>query len=185
MHRLQRFILSSGQLKPRYCTQVPVRHFTESFRAMAAKEYKLKGVTSLALSLGDKQEVEVEGVENGKVVLLNAAGKVQAVGAKCTHYGAPMAKGVLTKSGYLRCPWHGACFNAKTGDVEDAPALDALPVFDVAERDGAVYITGEESAIKSSAGAPTSNAVPPREVHRKIPSSLLEEAPAPWVQSKA
>ncbi|CAI6099661.1 unnamed protein product [Clonostachys chloroleuca] len=154
MHRLQRFILSSGHPKPKYCTQVPARHFTESFRVMAAKEYKLKGVTSLALSLGDKQEVEVEGVENGKVVLLNAAGKVQAVGAKCTHYGAPLAKGVLTKSGYLRCPWHGACFNAKTGDVEDAPALDALPVFDVAERDGAVYITGEESAIKSSRRSP-------------------------------
>lgn len=139
---------------------------------MAVQEYKLKGLTSLSLSEGDKQEVEVEGIEDGKVLLLNAAGTVQAVGSKCTHYGAPLMKGVLSKSGRLTCPWHGgeyllflldvtcklmilqACFNAKTGDVEDAPALDSLPIFKTIERDGAVYITGEESAIKSSKRKP-------------------------------
>lgn len=73
----------------------------------AAQEYKLKGVTSLDLSPGTKLEVEVEGVEGGKVLLVNAAGTVQATGSKCTHYGAPLVKGVLTKSGRLTCPWHG------------------------------------------------------------------------------
>lgn len=70
-------------------------------------QFKLKGVSSLSLQPGDKQEVEVEGVEGGKVLLLNAGGKIQAMGPKCTHYGAPLAKGVLTKSGRLTCPWHG------------------------------------------------------------------------------
>lgn len=74
---------------------------------MASQEYKLKDVTSLSLSEGEKQEVEVEGIEGGKVLLLNAAGTVQAVGANCTHYGAPLMKGVLSKSGRLTCPWHG------------------------------------------------------------------------------
>ncbi|KEY71672.1 hypothetical protein S7711_02907 [Stachybotrys chartarum IBT 7711] len=119
-----------------------------------AQEYKLKDLSSLSLSPGAKQEVEVEGIENGKVLLVNAGGKIQALGSKCTHYGAPLVKGVMTASGRLTCPWHGACFNAKTGDVEDAPALDALPVFKVEERDGAVYITGEESAITSSKRKP-------------------------------
>ncbi|KAM0550840.1 hypothetical protein ACHAPJ_008704 [Fusarium lateritium] len=119
-----------------------------------AQEYKLKGLSSLSLSPGSKQEVEVEGIEEGKVLLVNNGGKVQALGAKCTHYGAPLAKGVLTNDGRITCPWHGACFNAKTGDIEDAPALDHLPVFQVAERDGAVYLTGEESAIKSSKRQP-------------------------------
>lgn len=71
-----------------------------------AQEYKLKGVTSLDLKPGDKQEVEVEGLE-AKVLLLNAGGKVQAVGPKCTHYGAPLVKGVLGTNGKLTCPWHG------------------------------------------------------------------------------
>lgn len=72
-----------------------------------AKEYRLKDVSSLSLAPGAKREVEVEGIADAKVLLVNAAGKVQALGAKCTHYGAPLAKGVLTASGRLTCPWHG------------------------------------------------------------------------------
>jgi nitrite reductase/ring-hydroxylating ferredoxin subunit len=70
-------------------------------------EFKLKGVTSLSLQPGDKQEVEVDGIEGAKVLLLNAGGTIQATGPKCTHYGAPLVKGVLTKAGRLTCPWHG------------------------------------------------------------------------------
>ena len=70
-------------------------------------EFKLKDVTSLTLQPGEKQEVEVEGIEGGKVLLANIAGKIQAMGPKCTHYGAPLVKGVLTKSGRITCPWHG------------------------------------------------------------------------------
>ncbi|KAI1646269.1 uncharacterized protein F4817DRAFT_316997 [Daldinia loculata] len=117
-------------------------------------QFKLKDVSSLSLQPGDKQEVEVEGVEGGKVLLLNAAGKIQAMGPKCTHYGAPLVKGVLTKGGRLTCPWHGACFNGQTGDIENAPALDALPVFKVVEKDGAVYIEGEEATIKAARRKP-------------------------------
>ncbi|EJT72957.1 putidaredoxin reductase [Gaeumannomyces tritici R3-111a-1] len=124
-----------------------------SARAMS-QEYKLKSVTSLDLKPGDKQEVEVEGIPDAKVLLVNAGGKVQAIGPKCTHYGAPLVKGVLTTEGRLTCPWHGACFNAKTGDVEDAPALDSLPTFKVVERDGAVYVTGEEATIKGGRRKP-------------------------------
>ncbi|KAI1814444.1 hypothetical protein GGS20DRAFT_576870 [Poronia punctata] len=116
--------------------------------------FKLKDVSSLALQPGEKKEVEVEGIEGGKVLLLNAGGQIQALGTKCTHYGAPLVKGVLTKSGRLVCPWHGACFNAKTGDVEDAPALDALTAFKVVEKDGAIFVQGEESAIKSGRRKP-------------------------------
>ena len=72
-----------------------------------AKEYKLKDISSLSLSPGAKREVEVEGIDEGKVLLVNVAGKIQALGAKCTHYGAPLANGVLTKEGRLTCPWHG------------------------------------------------------------------------------
>lgn len=75
---------------------------------MAPAEYKLKLVSSLSsLRPGEKQEVEVEGIEGGKVLLVNAGGTVQAVGSRCTHYGAPLVKGVLTTNGRLTCPWHG------------------------------------------------------------------------------
>lgn len=83
-----------------------VRPFTSTFPM--AKEYKLKDVSSLDLPPGAKQEAEVEGIEDGKVLLVNAGGKVQALGSKCTHYGAPLAKGVLSDDGArITCPWHG------------------------------------------------------------------------------
>lgn len=71
-----------------------------------AQEYKLSGVTSLDLKPGFKQEVDVEGLD-AKLLLVNAGGKVQAIGPKCTHYGAPLIKGILTTTGRLTCPWHG------------------------------------------------------------------------------
>ncbi len=74
-------------------------------------EFKLKDVTSLALQVGEKKEVEVEGIDGAKVLLVNAAGTVQAIGPKCTHYGAPLVKGVLTANGRITCPWHGGAFS--------------------------------------------------------------------------
>lgn len=75
---------------------------------MARQEYKLKGISSLdSLGPGEKVEAEVEGIDGAKVLVVNAGGKVTAVGPKCTHYGAPLIKGVLTKGGRITCPWHG------------------------------------------------------------------------------
>ncbi|KAF9731129.1 monodehydroascorbate reductase [Paraphaeosphaeria minitans] len=115
-----------------------------------AQEFKVKGLSSLNLKNGDKQEVEIEGVEGGKALILKIQDKIHATSANCTHYGAPLAKGVLTPEGRLTCPWHGACFNVSTGDVEDAPALDPLSKYEVFERGGAVYIKADEDAIKAN-----------------------------------
>jgi nitrite reductase/ring-hydroxylating ferredoxin subunit len=51
------------------------------------KEYRLKGINSLDLQVGEKREVEVEGVEGVKILLVNVGGNITALGAKCTHYG--------------------------------------------------------------------------------------------------
>jgi NADPH-dependent 2,4-dienoyl-CoA reductase/sulfur reductase-like enzyme/nitrite reductase/ring-hydroxylating ferredoxin subunit len=113
-----------------------------------ATEFKLKGLSRIDLKNGQKQEAEVEGIEGGKVVLVKIEGEVHALNANCTHYGAPLVKGVVTGDGRLTCPWHGACFQVKTGDVEDAPALDPLHRFDILEKDGGVYIKAQEKQIK-------------------------------------
>jgi NADPH-dependent 2,4-dienoyl-CoA reductase/sulfur reductase-like enzyme/nitrite reductase/ring-hydroxylating ferredoxin subunit len=118
-----------------------------------AQEYKLK-VDDVALAPGQKQEVEIEGLDGAKILMVNIDGDISAVAPRCTHYGAPLVKGVLTPSGRLTCPWHGACFNAKTGDVEDAPALDALPTFSITSKDGAWYVSGDADALKSGHRAP-------------------------------
>uniref|UniRef100_A0A8B9NTC0 Apoptosis-inducing factor 3 n=1 Tax=Apteryx owenii TaxID=8824 RepID=A0A8B9NTC0_APTOW len=75
----------------------------------------------------------------GKALLIKENGEFYAMGHKCPHYGAPLVKGVLSK-GRVRCPWHGACFNISTGDIEDFPGLDSLPRFQVKIEKEKVYI---------------------------------------------
>jgi len=80
--------------------------FTTSHRTMA-QEFKLKGISSLDLKNGEKREVEVEGIENGKVLLVKQGSQTHAMSSKCTHYGAPLKLGVVTPDGRLTCAWHG------------------------------------------------------------------------------
>lgn len=70
-------------------------------------EFKLKGLTSIDLKNGQKSEVEVEGIEKGKVLLVKVNDEVHAMSANCTHYGAPLKNGVVNAAGRITCPWHG------------------------------------------------------------------------------
>lgn len=90
------------------------------------------------LPRGSMKEVPVD--ERNKVLVVHASdGNVYATSSKCTHYGAPLAKGVLCGT-RVTCPWHAACFNVASGDIEDAPALDGIHTFPTrVGRDGAVY----------------------------------------------
>lgn len=49
-----------------------------------------------------------------------------------------------------------ACFNIGTGDVEDAPALNALNKYDIFEKNGAVFIRAAEADIKFGQRNPVS-----------------------------
>ena len=68
---------------------------TSNISSMAT-EFKLSGVTSLNLADGEKREVQVEGVEGGKVLLSRVQGAHYCTSAYCSHYGAPLQKGVLS-----------------------------------------------------------------------------------------
>jgi len=73
------------------------------------------------------KQLSVNGTD---ILLARVDGKFHAVGAHCTHYGAPLVEGVLHGE-RLVCPWHHACFNITTGDLQEPPALDALPHYEV------------------------------------------------------
>ncbi|KAF8150754.1 flavoprotein [Crassisporium funariophilum] len=92
---------------------------------------------------GQMQEVAFE---DGKVLLSRLGDKIHATSAFCTHYGAPLAKGVLTSDGRVVCPWHGACFNVCTGDIEDAPAPMALHSFQTQVKDGKIHVTAHPAS---------------------------------------
>ncbi|KAJ1954012.1 Apoptosis-inducing factor 1 [Dispira parvispora] len=95
---------------------------------------------------GEKREIAIN---DGSILLLRLAGQYHALSSHCTHYGAPLVKGVLSTQGKLTCPWHGACFDVGTGDIEDAPALDALQSFPVTVENDQVYVEVSEEALRA------------------------------------
>lgn len=78
------------------------------------------------------------------VLLMRRGAHCFAIGALCTHYGAPLADGLIVED-TVRCPWHHACFSLHDGAALRAPALNPLPCWQVEQRDGSVYV-GEKRA---------------------------------------
>ena len=63
-------------------------------------------------------------VGGAEVLLVQLGDEVVAVGARCTHYKGPLAEGLVVGE-TVRCPWHHACFNLRTGEPVSAPALES------------------------------------------------------------
>ena len=75
------------------------------------------------------------GEVNGEAVLLARVGDdIVAIGGTCTHYSGPLAEG-LRVGDTIRCPWHHACFDLRSGTALHAPALNPVPRWRV-EREG-------------------------------------------------
>jgi len=102
------------------------------------------------LAEGEMKQVDVAG---HPVLLCRDQGHLKAYSSKCTHYGAPLASGHL-EGGLIRCPWHGACFSAATGDIEDFPGLDSLATHQVEEVEGQVVVKADKRDLLRGRRAP-------------------------------
>lgn len=86
------------------------------------------------------------------VVLARSGGNFFAVGATCTHYGAPLAEGIVT-DGTLRCPWHHACFDLRTGEAVRAPAFAPVACYRVEVSGGWVRVAERQPEVSQKGSA--------------------------------
>src|SRR5215471_9327073 len=102
--------------------------------------------------------VERETVADGEMLLGHAFGEAVLVarrrddlfciGATCTHYGGPLAKGLMVDC-TVRCPWHHARFDLRTGEAIAAPALNDVACYNVEKRGHKFFIIGKVDKRRS------------------------------------
>mmetsp|Transcript_85744 Transcript_85744/g.227864 ORF Transcript_85744/g.227864 Transcript_85744/m.227864 type:complete len:635 (-) Transcript_85744:82-1986(-) len=95
---------------------------------------------------GAMREVKLSEQENAAAVLVHLhQGTFYATSPACSHYGAPLRKGVSTAGGRggpptVTCPLHDATFDLKTGKVVRGPSIDGIAAYKIEVVDGSVYV---------------------------------------------
>src|SRR5262249_6517815 len=122
---------------------------------MAAEQSKSKGPDfTRGVPLGDVADGGMVGghVGDDAVLLARRGDELFAIGATCSHYGGPLAEGLIVGD-TVRCPWHHACFSLRTGEAVAAPAFNPMPCWRVEKRNGTGFVREKiEPAGKRASG---------------------------------
>jgi NADPH-dependent 2,4-dienoyl-CoA reductase/sulfur reductase-like enzyme/nitrite reductase/ring-hydroxylating ferredoxin subunit len=113
---------------------------------------------SQGVAAGDfKGETLLGHVGDQEVLLVRSGAEIFAIDAHCSHYHGPLADGIVADGG-IRCPWHHACFDLRTGEATRAPALSPLGVWQVEQESGHIFVRRKRELPKGdgkgASGAP-------------------------------
>ena len=86
-------------------------------------------------------------VGDEEVLLVRSGSEISAIDAHCSHYHGPLAEGLVDGES-IRCPWHHACFDLRTGEASRAPALNALAVWQVEHEGDRIFVRQKRAQPK-------------------------------------
>lgn len=69
-------------------------------------------------------------VQGKNIAIFHSGENFYALDDTCTHAGGPLSEGRLEGT-QVECPWHGACFDLKTGAALAAPAFEGVHSYPV------------------------------------------------------
>ena len=106
--------------------------------------------------LGDGSMISGQ-ADGEELVLARRGDEFFAIAAHCTHYGGPLAEGLIVGD-TVRCPWHHACFSLRNGEALQAPALDPVPCWRVERLGDMIFVREKVSppAPKRGTDGPSS-----------------------------
>jgi nitrite reductase/ring-hydroxylating ferredoxin subunit/thioredoxin reductase len=87
------------------------------------------------------------------VLLVRSRLEIFAIDAHCSHYHGPLAEGLVVGDS-IRCPWHHACFDLRTGEAARAPALTSLAVWQVEREDNRIFVRQKREQPKPRGKGP-------------------------------
>jgi NADPH-dependent 2,4-dienoyl-CoA reductase/sulfur reductase-like enzyme/nitrite reductase/ring-hydroxylating ferredoxin subunit len=92
------------------------------------------------VALGDfTGETLLGHVGDQDVLLVRSDAEIFAIDAHCSHYHGPLSEGLVVGES-IRCPWHHACFDLRTGEASRAPALTPLAVWQVEHEGDRIFV---------------------------------------------
>ncbi|HEY1605748.1 MAG TPA: FAD-dependent oxidoreductase [Allosphingosinicella sp.] len=92
-------------------------------------------------------------VDRETILLSRSGDGLHAIGGRCTHYGGPLAEGLVVGE-TVRCPWHHACFSLRTGIALKAPAFDPLDRWQPEIEGGRVFVRTRIGPAEAEAPRP-------------------------------
>lgn len=94
--------------------------------------------------VGSKEEVQAKvpfACHAGKerIAIFTYEGKFTAISDVCNHKAGPLSEGTV-KGEYVTCPWHAWVYSIKTALGELGYERDAVPAYELEEREGKIYV---------------------------------------------
>lgn len=87
----------------------------------------VKAAKTDEIAPGQSKMLEVNGK---KIAIFNVAGSFHAVDDTCSHRGGSLSQGMI-EGEKVTCPWHGAVFDVRSGEVLGPPAPKGVARYNV------------------------------------------------------